>query len=159
MQRNRNAASRRSFVLFAFASFLSLSAVANDGNHDIRVISNRADLISGGDALVEVIVPPGIIQAMQNGNQKIKASLDSQPLPQDVFALRPNGRIIGLVTGLKVGDNTLTVQTPGKAMSIVITNHPIGGPVFSGGSQLQPWRILAGGAAPEPSVAPQYPQQ
>ena len=157
MQRNRNAASRRSFVLFAFASFLSLSAVANDGHHDIRVISNRADLISGGDALVEIIVPPGIIQAMQNGNQKIKASLDSQPLPQDVFALRPNGRIIGLVTGLKVGDNTLTVQTPGNAMSIVITNHPIGGPVFSGGSQLQPWICATSASKSVTVVAPRDP--
>jgi Tannase-like family of unknown function (DUF6351) len=118
------------------ASMHITSALA--ANQEIIVLSNRADLISGGDALVEVIVPPGIIQAMQNGNQKIKASLNSQPLPQDVFALRPNGRVIGLVTGLKVGENTLTVQTPGRAMSIVITNHPIGGPVFAG-VQLEPW--------------------
>jgi hypothetical protein len=54
------------------------------------------------------------------------------------LALRANGRIIGLVTGLKVGENILKVQTPGKAMSITITNHPIGGPVFAG-AQLQPW--------------------
>jgi hypothetical protein len=40
------------------ACSLPISAVAN--NYDIIVLSNRADLISGGDALVEVIVPPGI---------------------------------------------------------------------------------------------------
>jgi Tannase-like family of unknown function (DUF6351) len=120
------------------ACALSTSAVADDPNHDIIVLSNRADLISGGDALVEVIVPPGIIQAIRNGNQKIKASVNGVPVPDGTLALRVNGRIIGLVTGLKVGENILTVQTPGKAMSIVITNHPIGGPVFAG-AQLQPW--------------------
>ena len=120
------------------ACVLSTSAVADDPNHDIIVLSNRADLISGGDALVEVIVPPGIIQAISNGNQKIKASLNGVPVPDGTLALRANGRILGLITGLKVGENILKVQTPGKAMSIVITNHPIGGPVFAG-AQLQPW--------------------
>jgi Tannase-like family of unknown function (DUF6351) len=120
------------------ACSLSTSAVADDPNHDVIVLSNRADLISGGDALVEVIVPPGIIQAISNGNQKIKASINGVPVPDGTLALRGNGRIIGLVTGLKVGENILKVQTPGKAMSIVITNHPIGGPVFAG-AQLQPW--------------------
>src|SRR5438874_5965352 len=128
----------RALVAFAFASVLSASAFAIDENHDIRVLSNRADMISGGDALVELIVPPGIVQAILNGYQKIKASLDSVPLPNGVFDVRPDGRVLGLVTGLKIGDNTLTVQTPGKTMSIVITNHPIGGPIFSGGAQLQP---------------------
>src|SRR2546429_3295208 len=70
-------------ISFIFAALLPGSVAAIDGNHDIRVLSNRADLISGGDALVELIVPPGIIQAMQNGNQKIKASLDSKPLSDD----------------------------------------------------------------------------
>jgi hypothetical protein len=120
------------------ACSLSTSAVADDPNHDVIVLSNRADLISGGDALVEVIVPPGIVQAISNGNQKIKASINGVPVPDGTLALRGNGRIIGLVTGLKVGENILKVQTPGKAMSIVITNHPIGGPVFAG-AQLQPW--------------------
>src|SRR5206468_3794489 len=105
----------------------------------------------------EIIVPPGIVQAMQNGNQKIKASLDSKPLPDDVFALRPNGRVIGLVTGLKIGENTLTAQTPGKTMSIVITNHPIGGPIFSGGAQLQPWICATSASKSVTVVAPRDP--
>src|SRR5437762_6546276 len=101
-------------------------AVAADDNHDIVVLSNRADLISGGDALVELIVPPGIIQALRSGgNVKIQASLDGVPVPKDTFALRPDGRIYGLVKGLKVGKNVLTAEVPGKSMSIVITNHPI----------------------------------
>ena len=49
------------------------------------------------------------------------------------FAVRPNGRFEGLVTGLKVGANTLTVRdADGAGKRITITNHPIGGPVFAG---------------------------
>ncbi len=155
MQHNRSCS--RSVVALALSAVLSGGAFANDENHDIRVLSNRADMISGGDALVELIVPPGIIQAMQNGNPKIKASLDSKPLPDDVFALRPNGRVMGLLTGLKLGDNVLTVQTPGKAMSIVITNHPIGGPIFSGGAQLQPWICATTASKSVTVVAPRDP--
>ena len=121
------------------ACLLPTSAMATDDNHDIVVLSNRADLISGGDALVELIVPPGIIQALQSGgNVKIQASIDGVSVPKDTFALRPDGRIYGLVKGLKVGQNVLTAQVPGKSMSITITNHPVGGPVLSG-AQVQPW--------------------
>jgi len=155
MQHNRKSSSMLWFV--ALLVLFSQGAIATDDNHDIRVLSNRADLISGGDALVELIVPPGIVQAMQNGNQKIKASLDSVPLPDGVFAPRPNGRVIGLVTGLKLGENVLTVQTPGKTMSIVITNHAIGGPVFSGGAQLQPWICATSASKSVTVVAPRDP--
>jgi Tannase-like family of unknown function (DUF6351) len=138
MKRN----SRSMYLLISaavLACSLPTSAVAADDNHDIIVLSNRADLISGGDALVELIVPPGIIQALRSGgNVKIQASINGVPVPNDTFALRPDGRITGLVKGLKVGPNQLTVRVPGKSMSIVITNHPIGGPVFAG-AQVQPW--------------------
>ncbi len=144
-------------LALVFASLLSASAAAKDENHDILVLSNRADLISGGDALVEVIVPPGILQAMRNGNSKIKAWLNLVPLPDDVFALRPDGRVYGLVRGLNIGDNTLTVQAPGKTMSMVITNHPIGGPVFSGGAQLQPWICATSASKSVTVVAPRDP--
>jgi hypothetical protein len=133
---------RTSWRITLLAAVLACSfsrfAIAADDKYDIAVLSNRADLISGGDALVEVIVPPFIIEAMRHGYGAIKASIDGVPVPNDTFALRPNGRVQGLITGLKVGDNTLRVQVPGEAMQIVITNHPVGGPVFSG-PQIQPW--------------------
>ena len=64
------------------ACLLPTSVVAANDNHDIVVLSNRADLISGGDALVELIVPPGTIQALgSGGNVKIQASIDGVPVP------------------------------------------------------------------------------
>ena len=53
--------------------------------------------------------------------------------------MRPNGRFQGLVTGLALGDNVLTARiTGGPGARITLTNHPNGGPVFSG-PQVQPW--------------------
>lgn len=101
------------------------------GAPEIKVLSNRADLISGGDALVEVV--PSATKVELNGKDITSA-----------FALRPNGRYMGLVTGLALGPNVLTAQIPGGGgQRITITNHPTGGPVFSG-PQIQPWYCLAG---------------
>jgi hypothetical protein len=99
----------------------------------IRVLSNRADLISAGDALVEVAGPgrsAGALTVTLNG-----ADITSR------FAVRPDGRFLGLVTGLRTGRNELRATAPGRrqpAARIVITNHPRGGPVFAG-PQVQPW--------------------
>jgi hypothetical protein len=97
----------------------------------ILVLSNRADLISGGDALVEIKWPTGTNLA------SVRIALNDVSITS-AFAQRPNRRYMGLVTGLKNGDNVLTARNPGSGSQITITNHPLGGPVFSG-AQLQPW--------------------
>ena len=112
------------------ACSLSTSALAADAP-EILVLSNRADLISGGDALVQINLPASVNPAFA------KVALNGT-LINGMFAVRPNGRFQGLVTGLRDGDNLLTVNTPQGRAKITITNHPIGGPVFSG-AQLQPW--------------------
>ena len=99
---------------------------------DVKVLSNRADLISGGDALVEVIVPTGVAAS------SVRVDVDGRDVTSS-FAVRPNGRYMGLVTGLAERANRLTARGPdGASASITITNHPIGGPVFAG-FQVQPW--------------------
>jgi uncharacterized tannase-like protein DUF6351 len=110
---------------------------------EILVVSNRADLVSGGDALVEVKWPAGV----RLDSARIALNdVDITP----AFARRPNGRYMGLVTGLRNGDNVLTARLATSASRITITNHPIGGPVFSG-AQLQPW-VCATQAAKTVSV-------
>ncbi len=83
----------------------------------IHVLSNRADMISGGDALVEIVGASAVPKVTLNGTD-----VSSQ------FALRPNGRVMGLVTGLDEGTNTLTAA----GSSATITNYPNSGPIFSG---------------------------
>ncbi|MBV9410458.1 MAG: hypothetical protein JO148_02585 [Acidimicrobiia bacterium] len=98
----------------------------------IEVLSNRADLVSGGQALVAVSLPAGVaptgVRMLLNGRNVTAA-----------FATRPDGRYEGLVTGLQVGSNALTATLPGgSGARITITDHPNGGPVFSG-PQVEPW--------------------
>src|SRR3954465_150372 len=73
---------------------------------NIDVISNRADLISAGDALVAIDVPDGIdsptIQVTDDGRDVTGA-----------LAQRANGRFEGLVTGLDAGVNELQATAPG----------------------------------------------
>jgi hypothetical protein len=97
------------------------------GKAGIHVLSNRADLISGGDALVEI-----------TGEVPTKVTLNGADI-SSAFAMRPNGRFMGLVTGLALGANELVAA----GQRITITNHPIGGPVFSG-PQIQPWPCREG---------------
>src|SRR4051812_12756067 len=98
----------------------------------IRVLSNRADLVSGGDALVQVVPPAGTdpsrLTVRVNGGDATAA-----------FAVRSDGRYFGLIQGLHLGDNAVTAGGPGARTSrLTIVNHPIGGPVLAG-PQIQPW--------------------
>ena len=102
------------------------TAHSASGVQALEVLSNRADLISGGDALVAARLADGINPAT------VRVDVDGIDVT-GAFALRPRGRLEGLVTGLKVGANTLTVRgADGAGKQITITNHPIGGPLFAG---------------------------
>jgi hypothetical protein len=99
---------------------------------EIRVVSNRADLISGGDALVEIHRPANAPDG------PILVDLDGRDVSGN-FAVRENGRYMGLLTGLRSGVNRLSARfRDGSGQFIEITNYPIGGPIFAG-PQVQPW--------------------
>jgi len=105
------------------------TVAATRGTLVVEVLSNRADLISGGDALVAVRLPDGL----RPGRVRVLVG------DRDVtgrFAVREDGRFLGLVRGLRVGRNVLRASAPGvqgvAGDRAVIVNHPAGGPVFSG---------------------------
>ncbi len=92
----------------------------------ISTLSNRADLISDGDALVEIGLPQGA--AMQG----LSVDVDGRNVTA-AFKQRPDGRIIGRVDGFKVGANTITASTASTSPArLAVTNYDRGGPVFSG---------------------------
>ncbi len=97
---------------------------------EILVLSNRADLVAGGDALVEIKWPAGANLA--------GANVTLNGVKVTALARRANGRYLGLVTGLQNGRNLLAARVSGSGSQITVTNHPIGGPIFSG-PQLKPW--------------------
>ncbi|WP_334189815.1 DUF6351 family protein [Noviherbaspirillum sp.] len=114
----------------------------NNAALDVRTLSNRADMVSGGDALVEVTVPAGVAAS------SIRVSVGSRDVTS-AFAVRADGRFTGLVTGLANGENTVTATAPGaRGTSLKVTNFPIGGPIISG-PQVQPWIC----ATPTPQAA------
>lgn len=126
----------RSLVVFFGGAFLAATAATTSARADsdihIITLSSRPDTVSGGNVLVRVDFPPGspILNVVLNG-QAVTG------------AFRPVGRagsIMGLVTGLRLGENTLTVQGRtdrddrghSRPASITLTNYPITGPIISG---------------------------
>ena len=121
---------------------LALAAGAANAVTEIKVLSNRADLISGGDALVEIVPAPPTGTFID---------VDGINVTGD-FALRSNGRYLGLVSGLDVGANVITVTLPDSTgAELTIENHPIEGPVFTG-PHLQPWDCTASGFSTPPDA-------
>jgi hypothetical protein len=93
----------------------------------IDVLSSRPDQVSGGDALVRLQAPYGLLRRLRlerNGT--------------DVTgALRwRDGGLTGVVDGLSVGANELTAVWHRHAFAhLRVTNYPITGPMFSGPQQ------------------------
>jgi hypothetical protein len=103
----------------------------------INVLSTRADLVSGGQALTSVGLPAG------TDPSSVKVLLNGSDVTSQ-FALRPNGQFEGLLSGLTDGSNTVTASLPdGTSSTGTIVNHPIGGPIFTG-PQVQPWVCQSG---------------
>ncbi|CAB4719609.1 MAG: hypothetical protein F2667_09885 [Actinobacteria bacterium] len=90
----------------------------------VEVLSNRADLISAGDALVEVELRG--VRADQ-----VRVRVGGRDVTRS-FAVRKDGRYLGLVRGLELGRNVVTATAGAVTGRAVIVNHPNGGPVFSG---------------------------
>lgn len=119
-------------ALFAATLLVPLPAAqAAPTGLKVSVLSNRADLISGGDALVQVALPAGITPS------KVRVTAAGRDVTR-AFAVRPNGQFEGLVTGLPLGRSVLKAAVGRSSDTLTITNHPNGGPVFSG-PQVQPW--------------------
>lgn len=118
----------------------------------LSVVSNRADLISGGQALVALQLPAdqqGMAPVLNLNGTDISNAL--VPAGQGMFK--------ALVQGLKMGPNSLKGGTANQMAEVQIVNHSIGGPVFSG-PQIQPWncRLPEAQSANNPKciVAPSF---
>lgn len=102
----------------------------------IKVLSNRADLINDGDALVQVTLPAG------TSADDVTVDLNGQDVTHE-FTMSGDGNFMGLVTGMALGRNTLTAHYPGGVSSYAIVNHANGGPIIAG-PQLMPWTCQDG---------------
>lgn len=105
------------------------------GGLSIVSLSNpRPDLVSGGEVLLRVSVPFG------GPARAVRITLNSVDVSSD-FVAQPDGSLLGLVTGLRNGVNVVRADRGGhfdgrRAARLVVVNHSITGPVFSGPQQL-----------------------
>jgi hypothetical protein len=118
----------------------------------IRTLSNRADLISDGDALVEVRVP-GSARL-----DRVKIELNGIDVRSAFVADPASGTLRGVVTGLHNGANRLVAEVDQRgrhdlSASLTITNHPRGGPVLLG-SQTTPWICATPAPVPASGTTP-----
>jgi hypothetical protein len=115
----------------------------------ITVLSGRADLVTGGSALVAINLPK------RSDAKHIKVTLNKKKITKR-FAFRQDGHFEALVTKLKLGRNVLQATlNSGWATRITLTDHPSGGPLFSG-PQLEPWTCQAGARDKKCNQAPTF---
>jgi Tannase-like family of unknown function (DUF6351) len=102
---------------------------AAGGGFEVRILSTRADMVSGGNVLIQITAPPG-------GASSVAMTVNGRE-SRDEFKETTAGTLIVRLTGLPLGKNTIDVglkdQKPAVRVSVV--NHPINGPVFSGPHQ------------------------
>ncbi len=132
---------RRSMLiaLAALAAVLMAAVPAGAAKHrsapkvSIKVLSSRADLVSGGTSFVQLDFSRRSLlrtSKVRVGRRNVKR----------FFKRSGRRRLVGVVTGLHAGRNVLRVTLPGgRGARITLVNHPIGGPLLSG-PQLQPWK-------------------
>jgi uncharacterized tannase-like protein DUF6351 len=112
---------------FAGVCFWTASArpqAAADGL-TVTTISSRADLVSGGDALVEIrgaAAMPARVSVMVN-NRDVSSAF---------HANAERRSLIGLVEGLALGRNTIVARSGSQTARLELTNHPVTGPILSG---------------------------
>ena len=107
------------------------AAVAAPAAHaksvDLKVLSSRADQVSGGDALVRVDAPPGLLGKLrvERNGEDVTSAFE-----------REHKALEGVVDGLEQGANTLTAVRSHKTFdTLELVNYPRTGPIFSGPHQ------------------------
>lgn len=103
----------------------------------LSIESSRADIVSGGNALIAVDVPKpdpiGKVRVRRNGLDVTGAFKPDAQNPR---------RLVGVVQGLRNGSNRISALVKGKGQrapgELNLFNSPINGPIFSGPHQ-QPY--------------------
>src|ERR1700678_736681 len=109
------------FLLTILAGFCAMGATRGV---EIRVLSGRADMVTGGDALVET----------NGAGEKFSATLNGQDITKS-FHEGKAGTMIARVEGLKVGRNALELKSAKGSAELELIDYPAAGPVFSGPHQ------------------------
>lgn len=114
-------------ALIAAPAISQSAGPTNPGKIEINVLSSRYDLVSGGDALVEIKASEGAKAS------ELKVWLNGRELVTPLKFDQPTNTLRGVVTGLDNGANWLQAKVPtGYSVSQALVNYPITGPILSG---------------------------
>lgn len=116
-------------IIVFFIGFVGNGFAQTAARLEVRTLSSRPDLVSGGDALIEVKAPAGV-QLSQ-----ITLTLNGKDVADQLKPDSDGGSFRGVITGMTIGDNTLraTIKSRGKAQAnLTIKNYPVTGPILSG---------------------------
>ncbi|MCP4035912.1 MAG: hypothetical protein GY733_03165 [bacterium] len=122
-------------LVFCAIALLGFGSPESCAQFDIEVLSSPAQLVSGDDARVSVRVP------FFTPMNRVRITVDGSDVTDAFDQVGSSKQLEGVVTNLALGDNQLEVGTqltPGfylPGADIVLSNHPISGPMFSGPQQ------------------------
>jgi hypothetical protein len=109
-------------AMLVAAAFVRLDAQAA---LTITVLSSRPNMVSGGDALIQVVPRDGVSVTV-NGHDVTRA------LAED------GTRLVGRIENLRNGSNVIEARRGSRTARLELVNHPITGPIVSG-EHLQPF--------------------
>src|SRR6266849_409501 len=119
---NMRARSRRSLSgVVGFLLIVPVTALADDGQEEgngltISTLSGAADRVSGGDALVEITLQRGDHLTIRLNGHDVSSAFHPGSAPNS---------LLGLVTGLVLGRNTLTVEGRRARRTLHLTNRKL----------------------------------
>jgi len=140
-------------LALAAAAFGTAQATGDSRDFEIRTLSSRANTVSGGDVLVEVSLPRYV------RSRDVVVRLNGRDVSAQLSADASGRKLTGLVTGLALGKNRLTVSARHHHHhqhyeSLEIVNHPSHGEIFA--PHQRPWvcETEASGLGAPPASGP-----
>jgi Tannase-like family of unknown function (DUF6351) len=111
-----------------------VATAAATHDFELRVLSSPASIVTGGDALVQVTIPRTV--PLHKATVLVNGEDVTSTLELDASART----LTGMVDGLHLGANTLFADSNGRGKgrpqaSLILVNHPVTGPIFSGPQQ------------------------
>ena len=117
-----------------FTLFCIVIPTAANADVKIKVLSSEAELVSGGDALLQIEVSP------VTPNATPIVTVNNLPVPNNSFnevsagAGKWIGKVSGLLTGI-ANPNQVTVTYGNETNALTLINHPVEGPIISGAKE------------------------
>ena len=140
---------RRSGATLILAGTIGLGAMScaelsqlNPGELRLETVPTASHLVSDGNALLRI--EPLFGRALPEVSVSVNGvdvTDRFRPAPDDWLG-RESDALLGLIDGLVDGDNEVVVSQAGRPIaSLVVTNYPVTGPIFSG-DHLEPYLCL-----------------